>query len=107
MVSDPQNRFRDCVRPATLAVVLRNASGCDALKTVGRGIHKLKMQRVTCSKKNVAFSIFAKTRRRFGNGHSMLRTVALWKPRSARSAGVRHEVRADVRVQMYACIVSP
>ena len=31
----------------------------------------------------------------------MLRTVALWKPRSARSAGVRHEVRADVRVHVF------
>ena len=31
----------------------------------------------------------------------MLRTVALWKSRFARSAGVRHEVRADVRVHVF------
>ena len=62
---------------------------------------KRKCNVLRVQKKNVAFSIFAKTRRRFGNGHSMLRTVALWKPRSARSAGVRHEVRADVRVHVF------
>ena len=50
---------------------------------------------------NVAFYVFEWTRRLFGNGHSMSRTVALWKPRSARSAGVRHEVRTDVRVHVF------
>ena len=62
---------------------------------------KRKCNVLRVQKKNVAFFIFAKTRRRFGNGHSMSRTVALWKPRSARSAGVRHEVRTDVRVHVF------
>ena len=69
-----------------------------------RSVAAFKKENATCcvfKKKNVAFFIFAKTRRRFGNGHSMSRTVALWKPRSARSAGVRHEVRTDVRVHVF------